>query len=86
MIRKDLLEEAMRLCELICRHPSNNNPKVFALQALMHLNNARTESRLDGHGNIQILQKQDRKLWNWDMIRQGLQYLDRSAEGDQLSS
>ncbi len=85
LIRKDLLEEAMRLCELLCRHPSTNNPNVFALQALMHLNNARTESRLDGHGNIQILQKQDRKLWNWDMIRQGLQYLDRSAEGDQLS-
>ncbi len=85
LIRKDLLEEAMRLCELLCRHPSTNNPNVFALQALMHLNSARSESRLDGEGNILILQKQDRKLWNWEMIRLGLQYLDRSAEGDQLS-
>ncbi|PWT95250.1 MAG: hypothetical protein C5B52_18200 [Bacteroidetes bacterium] len=85
LVRKDMLQEALRLSSLVCSHPSTALPQSFALHALLHLNGARVGSRLDSKGNILVLKNQDRNLWDREMIRLGLYYLNASAEGEQIS-
>jgi len=55
LIRKDLCEEAMRLCLLLTRNPQTNIPETSALLALMCLQASRFDTRLDGDGNIILL-------------------------------
>jgi len=86
LIRKDLLEESLRLGQLLVHHPSTKRSNVFALLALICFNTARNEARLDKEGNILLLEKQDRKLWNRSLIQQGFDYIDQSAEGDMLTA
>jgi RNA polymerase sigma-70 factor (ECF subfamily) len=81
LIRRDLMAEAFRLCELLSEHPQTSQPEVFALMALICFHAARTESRLDGTANIVLLEHQDRSLWNYALIERGVAYLGRGAEG-----
>jgi RNA polymerase sigma factor (sigma-70 family) len=86
LIRKDLLEESLRLGELLIRHPATKKPKVFALLALMCFNSARSDARLDKEGNILLLKNQDRNLWDQSLIQRGLRFIDDSAAGETLSA
>jgi RNA polymerase sigma factor (sigma-70 family) len=86
LIRKDLLEEAMRLGQLLAGHAATRRAKVWALLALMCFTNARNSTRLDGDGNILLLRDQDRSQWDLPLIRQGMDYLTQSAEGDAVSA
>lgn len=85
LIRKDLCEEAIRLSLLITENKYTNHPKTFSLVALMTLLAARFDARLDEHGEIVLLQDQNRSKWNQELINIGLHYLNQSAEGDELS-
>ena len=85
LVRMDLLQEAMRLSALICSNASTAFPESFALHALLLLNSARVESRLDSNGNILVLKNQNRQLWDREMIRLGLYYLNCSAQGEYIS-
>ena len=51
----------------------------------MLLNCARIPARMDGEGNLLLLQEQDRSNWNQPMIAQGLFHLTQSAAGDELT-
>ena len=86
LIRIDLLEEAMRLTEILARHPLTSSPKVFALQALMCFTNARNPARLDAGGNILLLKQQNRKLWNQEMVKEGIRLLDKASAGEKYST
>jgi RNA polymerase sigma factor (sigma-70 family) len=86
LIRKDLLEESLRLGELLIQHPATKQPKLFALLALFCFNTARTDARLDKEGNILLLKDQDRNLWNQSLIQRGLRFIDKSADGEILSA
>lgn len=86
LVREDLLIEAMRLGELLARHPVTQSPEVWALLALMCFTNARNASRLDEEGNILLLKDQDRSQWNTTLIQRGIAYLNLSAEGETLSA
>jgi RNA polymerase sigma-70 factor (ECF subfamily) len=86
LIRRDLLEESLRLGQLLIHHPSTKRSKVFALLALICFNTARSDARLDKQGNIQLLENQDRRLWNRSLIQQGFDYIDQSAEGEMLTT
>lgn len=86
LIRKDLLEESLRLGQLLAHHPATKQSKVFALLALICFNMARSEARLDREGNILLLEQQDRTLWNRSLIQMGFDYIDKSAEGDMLTT
>ncbi len=86
LIRKDLLEESLRLGQLLAHHPATRKPDVFALLALISFNMARSRARLDEDGNILLLAKQNRTLWDRSLIQMGFDYLDQSAEGDWLSA
>jgi RNA polymerase sigma factor (sigma-70 family) len=85
IIRKDLLDEAMRLAELLANHPLSHSPKIFALLALMCFSNSRAGARLDETGNILLLKDQDRSRWDNQLVQKGVTYLSLAARGDELS-
>lgn len=82
MIRHELCEEAIRLGRLLDEHPVSAAPETAALLALMYLDAARFESRVDGAGTMLLLEEQDRSLWDQDLICTGISYLQRAARGD----
>jgi RNA polymerase sigma factor (sigma-70 family) len=83
IIRHELCEEAIRLGCLLEEHPVGAAaPETAALLALMHLDAARFDSRIDGTGGLLLLEEQDRTLWDRDLIRVGMAYLHRAARGE----
>jgi RNA polymerase sigma factor (sigma-70 family) len=85
LIRRDLCEEAIRLCMLLADHPATGTVETFALIALMLFHAARFDARLDHDGGILLLEEQDRTRWNQALIALGIQYLEKSASGDRVS-
>ena len=76
-VRGALCDEAIRLARLLLRlFPSE--PEIMGLTALLLLQHARTPARLDGEGNIVLLEDQDRTLWNRPMIEEGLALIDKA--------
>ena len=84
-LREDLCEEAMRLTYLLIQHPQIKLPKVNALMALMCLQASRFPARTTSDGSTVLLEKQDRTLWNRELIQQGLTFLETAAAGNELS-
>ena len=69
LLRRDLCAEAIRLGRLIVQLMSPQPPsEATALLALMLLHDSRREARLDGEGNLIVLEEQDRSLWNQQQI------------------
>jgi RNA polymerase sigma factor (sigma-70 family) len=86
VIRHDLCEEAIRLAEIMERHPAiKSKSDVYALLALMQLNASRFNARQDKEGNLLTLAEQDRSLWNKDLIAKGISNLKKSIEGTYVS-
>lgn len=85
VIRKDVCEEAMRLCVLLTQHTLTALPQTYALLALMCFQAARFDARLDAEGEIVLLEEQDRSQWNRELVSIGMSYLDQSVSGDHLS-
>jgi RNA polymerase sigma-70 factor, ECF subfamily len=76
-VRAPLCEEAIRLARLLLRlFPSE--PEIMGLAALMLLQHARRDARLDADGNIVLLDDQDRGRWNRTAIAEGLALLDKA--------
>ena len=86
LIRKDLIDEAMMLCKLLIDNKNTQLPEVFALMALMCFHSSRSDSRLTAEGEIILLSQQDRSKWNYDLITEGNEYMDKAAFGDVISS
>jgi len=86
LVREETCFEAIRLASLLAEHPAGNCPKTHALLALMLLNAARFPARVDGHGNLLLLQEQDRARWDQQRLVSGLYHLARSATGDEIST
>jgi RNA polymerase sigma-70 factor (ECF subfamily) len=51
----------------------------------MHLHAARLGSRLDATEGLLLLEEQDRSLWDRERIQLGLEWLQRSSQGDVFS-
>ncbi|MBX9782660.1 MAG: sigma-70 family RNA polymerase sigma factor [Chitinophagaceae bacterium] len=85
LIRRDVMQEALRLCELICRSPAVPHENAHALMALMCFTASRNDARMDAQGNILLLKQQDRKKWNRALIENGIYHLEQSAAGEQMS-
>lgn len=83
LVRTDLLEEAMRLANLLANHSLTRHPKIFALLALFCFNASRSEARLDGDGNILLLKDQDRSRWSRPLIAQGIHLLEQSTDSNE---
>ena len=63
LIRSDLCREALRLGRLVAGAPQTTAPEAHALAALMAFQSARLPARVDGDGEMVLLEDQDRSLW-----------------------
>lgn len=85
LVREEVCREAIRLAELLARHPAGNQARTHALLALMLLNAARFPARTDDEGNLLRLQEQDRSRWEQGLIARGMFHLAQSAAGGELT-
>lgn len=83
-IRIDLCYEAIRLLQQVLEN-FEYATKTKALLALMLLNIARFESRMDQQGMLVVLEKQDRSLWDKELITKGIDYLQQSISGTEVT-
>jgi len=79
-VRVELCHEAMVLDQ-----PLGKLPATHALFALMCLNAARLPARIDSSGDLHSLFDQDRSQWDWDLLSEGLRFLELSAVGSELT-
>jgi RNA polymerase sigma-70 factor (ECF subfamily) len=77
VIREELCEEALLLNKSIIDIGLADH-ETLALQALMLFNAARFKSRFSPSGELLDLERQDRSLWNDDLILLGNDFLSRS--------
>jgi len=85
LVRSDLIYEAMRLCDLVCRSTRIKHYGAHALMALICFTAARNDARLDDDGNILLLKEQDRSKWNRDLILKGISYLEQCAAAEEIN-
>jgi RNA polymerase sigma factor (sigma-70 family) len=86
LIRIDLIEEAMALCQLLTENHHTHLPEVFALMALMCFHSARSASRVTAEGEIILLPQQDRSKWNKGLIQKGNEYMSKASFGNAVTS
>jgi RNA polymerase sigma-70 factor (ECF subfamily) len=82
LIRTDLCEEAIRLGRLVRTLMGPPPPaEVTALVALMLLQDARRDARLDEAGDLVTLDQQDRRRWDHEQIAEALPLVAESFRG-----
>ena len=84
-LRKDLCLEALRLAVLMAHNELTKSPEVDALIALMCFHASRFDARTNEDEEWVLYEKQNRSLWDQDLIFQGEWYLNRSARGEEVS-
>lgn len=84
-LRKDLCEEAIRLARMLIQSIAKPHPSCKALLALMLMHVARFDARVDESGSMVVLEDQNRSQWDWDRIREAMEWMAESAVGKQLS-
>jgi RNA polymerase sigma-70 factor (ECF subfamily) len=84
-VRVELCHEAMRLVAIVLDQPLGKAPAAHALLALMCLNAARLPARIDSSGDLHSLFDQDRSQWDWQLLSEGLRFLELSAAGSELT-
>jgi RNA polymerase sigma factor (sigma-70 family) len=85
LIREDLCGEAIRLALILTTNSNTNTSDTNALLALMCLQAAREDARLDTEKSIVLLKDQDRSKWNQPLIRKGMYYLDIATADNSVS-
>jgi len=82
LVRTDLCAEAIRLGRLVRTLTGPQAPsEVTALLALMLLQDARKDARMDAEGDLVILEEQDRRLWNRAQIAEALPMVEEALRG-----
>lgn len=83
LIRQELCDEAIRLTRvlmmlLLQESLLSEVPEAAGLLALLLLHDSRRKARVGPEGELILLEKQDRSLWNQDEIREGIAILERT--------
>jgi RNA polymerase sigma-70 factor (ECF subfamily) len=78
LVRRELCEEAVRLTKLLAVLMPDE-AEVLGLLALMLFHDSRRAARTGPHGELVLLEDQDRALWNQDRIEEARRVLDRAA-------
>jgi RNA polymerase sigma-70 factor (ECF subfamily) len=86
LIRDDLVEEALRLGQLLATHSRTRASSTLALLALMCFQSARLYGRVDSIGTFITLKDQDRSQWNQELIQQGISFLKEASQGTVLTA
>jgi RNA polymerase sigma-70 factor, ECF subfamily len=77
LVRGDLCDEALRLARALhVLLPADT--EVGGLLALILLTDARRDGRLDGEGNLVLLEDQDRSRWNAAKMSEGLHLVEQT--------
>jgi RNA polymerase sigma-70 factor, ECF subfamily len=71
VVRRELCDEAIRLARLLLVLMPDES-EVRGLLALMLLHHSRRDARVDEHGELVLLEDQDRSLWHRDDIAEGV--------------
>ena len=75
LIRAEMCAEAIRLGRVLCELlPRQGEPR--ALLGLMLLHDSRCDARVNGDGELVLLEEQDRSFWRWDQIREGTELVE----------
>jgi RNA polymerase sigma-70 factor (ECF subfamily) len=77
LTRQELCGEAIRLCRIVV-DLLPQSAEARGLLALMLLHDSRREARLDPTGELVLLEKQDRALWDRVKIQEGIAILDEA--------
>jgi RNA polymerase sigma-70 factor (ECF subfamily) len=81
LVRTDLCAEAIRLGRLVRALMAPPPVEATALLALMLLHDSRREARLDGVGDLVLLEEQDRSRWNHAQIAEALPLVEEALRG-----
>ena len=78
--RAELTGEAIRLGRLLTelQPESEVDPEIIGLLALMLLQESRRAARTSSTGELILLEKQDRSLWNREQIAEGLALVEKA--------
>lgn len=85
LIREDMCREAIRLTAFLTGHEQTNVPAVNALLALMCFHASRFAARRDSEGDMILYADQDDRLWDQELIAQGVQYMNAASQGPRLT-
>ncbi len=86
LIRNEFMAQAISLCQCLVDHEKTRRPQVYALMALICFHSARNTSRINEAGELIMLNKQDRALWDKDLIKQGNEFMNKAAYGESLTN
>ncbi|HEX2912376.1 MAG TPA: RNA polymerase sigma factor [Chloroflexia bacterium] len=83
LIRQELCAEAIRLCRNLVmllneERQLAEKPEASGLFALMLLHDSRRAARVNEHGELVVLEEQDRSLWNQAQIEEGVAVLEKA--------
>jgi RNA polymerase sigma-70 factor (ECF subfamily) len=78
LVRRELCEEAIRLARVLAALMPDEQ-EATGLLALMLLQHARRDARVDAAGRLVLLPDQDRARWDTDQVVEGLRLLTRPA-------
>ena len=82
LVRNDLCSEAIRLGRLVRTLMAPQPPaEATALVALMLLHDSRRDARLDEHGDVVLLEDQDRRRWDGQQIAEALPLVEEAFGG-----
>jgi RNA polymerase sigma-70 factor (ECF subfamily) len=74
----ELSREAIRLVRLLL--DLLQEPEVMGLLGLMLLQESRRAARTSPDGDLILLEQQDRALWNWDQIAEGISLTESALQ------
>lgn len=86
ILQKDFCIEAMRLCMMLTDFERTDLPKTNALMALMCFHASRFNARQTPEESLILYDRQDETLWDQELIRRGMHYLNLSMQGNEITS
>ncbi|MGA9662611.1 MAG: sigma-70 family RNA polymerase sigma factor, partial [Pseudomonas alloputida] len=78
LLQQALSDEAIRLARLLVQLLPD--PEAVGLLALMLLQASRQRARIDGQGNLVVLEQQDRSLWDRQFIAEGCELVRQALQ------
>jgi len=81
LVRQELCAEAIALARVLVellQDSTGDEPEALGLLALMRLHDSRRAARVDGAGDLVLLEDQDRGQWDAAAIAEGLALLERA--------
>ena len=82
VFREDLIFESLRLNHLLCSTPHSDLGISQALMGLMLYHTSRIPARRNENNSIILLEDQDRKKWNQNMIHIANEYMEKAMQSD----